>query len=100
MKTRFQAILSAVAFLSLTPIAVGAEDNPVVSSAASFIAWLIFISPAMVIFLFAVLYIRKSSAKNAHYMARAGEHMVSIERKTDRMIALLESIDRKLGEGD
>ena len=99
MKLRYRAILAAAAVLCLTPLVLGAED-PAANQSGSFVVWLIMMSPAFFILLWLVVYIRRSGAmKHGDYMARAGEHMESIERKTDRMIELLESIDHKLSGG-
>lgn len=38
-------------------------------------------------------------AKADGHMDRSVEHMASLERKADRVIELLESIDRRLSEG-
>ena len=81
------------------PILLGAGD-PEANPWGSLVIWLILMSPVFLFLLWMIFYTRRSGAlKHGDYMTRAYEHMESIERKTDRMIALLESIDRKLSEG-
>jgi hypothetical protein len=104
MKQRHIAFGSSFVIFALVSAAFGAEEQA--PPAPSIAAWFVLLSPVVLIIVFLVVLARKSGAmKQGGYMAKANahmdlsvEHMASIERKTDRMIELLESIDRKLGE--
>ena len=84
-----------------------AAGDQAAGQASSGLVWLIILSPLLLLFVFLAIFTRKSGAmKQGDYLAKSGEfmdrsveHMASIERKTDRMIELLESIDRRLSEG-
>lgn len=84
---------------------MGAEENGG-DEPVSWLALLIVFLPVILLVLWMVLFTRKSGAlKQGSFMAKAGEqmerereHSERMERKTDRMIELLESIDHKLNE--
>jgi hypothetical protein len=107
MALRGRAVLSGLFILVFSSAALGAEGEAAQQS-ASFAAWLLVFSPLILFIVFMIVLARRSGVhKQGGYMEKASEHMdlnlqymARMEQKTDRMIALLESIDRKLGEGE
>lgn len=51
--------------------------------------------PLLIFLTIFYLFLRKSQNKNKGYMDRAMEHMDALEKKTDRVIELLEEIKKK-----
>jgi LPXTG-motif cell wall-anchored protein len=51
--------------------------------------------PLLVFLAILYFFLRKFQNKNRGYMDRAMEHMDALEKKTDRMIELLEEIKKK-----
>jgi hypothetical protein len=104
MKQQYVALCSSLAIFAQCSATFGAEDQA--ANASSGAAWLIIMTPFVLLVVFFVVLARKSGAmKQGGYMAKAATHMdqseahmANMERKTDRMIELLESINRRLGE--
>ncbi len=51
--------------------------------------------PLLIFLIVLYLFLRKFQNKNKGYMNRAMEHMDALEKKTDRVIELLEEIRKK-----
>lgn len=51
--------------------------------------------PLLIFLAVLYLFLRKYQNKNKGYMGRAMEHMDALEKKTDRVIELLEEIKKK-----
>jgi hypothetical protein len=105
MRLPCRGLATIFAVLILASSAFGAE-NTGVDGVARVLSWLFVFSPVLLVILWLVIFTRRSGAlKQGGYLAKASDHidlcnahMARIEQKTDRMIALLESIDRKLSE--
>jgi hypothetical protein len=69
-------------------LASATEESTLVGSLLAFL-------PLLVFFAFLYLFVRKYNIKNKGYMERAMKHMNEIEKKTDRMIELLEKLQKK-----
>jgi hypothetical protein len=105
---RFRALIvpAAVAALAAGPAALGADDPSGEKSGSGLASLILLLPPLILLVLIGFVVIRSGSLKQGNYMAKAGasidkslENMARMEKKTDRMIELLESIDRKLGQG-
>jgi len=70
-------------------ILAAAEERP--SLAESLLGFL----PLLVFLAILYFFLRRFQNKNKGYMDRAMEHMDALEKKTDRMIELLEEIKKK-----
>ena len=103
MRLRSIALVAAPTVLAVTPAALGAGDDPGGKGAAS-LAWFVLMASFVIVLCLIVVVIRKSGTQGRYmtkadgHMDRNAAHMASIEQKSDRMIELLESINRKLGE--
>lgn len=69
-------------------LAAATEETTLLGSLLAFL-------PLLLFFAFLYLLLRKFNNKNKGYMERAMRHMDELEKKTDRMIELLEKIEKK-----
>lgn len=87
--------------VALAASASAAEDAPQPASPA--LVWVTLLIPclALVMLFFVLIRNRRTPVyldRANQHLDRNAEHMARMEAKADRMIALLESIDRRLGE--
>lgn len=99
-------VFAALALLAGASTALAAEDQAG-DKGLSILTWLILLSPVLLGVCFVMLARKSGALKQGGYMEKANEHidianehMKTLEIKTDRMIQLLDSIDRKLSGGD
>jgi hypothetical protein len=100
------ALFSILIVLGLDAAALGAEGRAA-EGGSSRLVLLILLAPTVLVLLVWALLARKSGVmKQGGYMVKADkqmdrsvEHMASMEQKADRMIELLDSINRRLRDG-
>ena len=98
MTFRAMVGLLALTVFAAGSVALGAED-PGGEKPGSWLALILLLAP-LAVMVWIVLFLRRSAAKQRVVMDTSLAHITRMEQKTDRMIELLESIDRKLGQGN
>ncbi len=98
MKFRAMIGLLALTVFAAGSAALGAED-PGGEKPASWLALILLLAP-LAVMVWIMMFLRRSAAKQRVIMDTSLAHITRMEQKTDRMIEILESIDRKLGQGN
>lgn len=104
-RARLLALGSALTLLATATAALGAETSTT-RQAPPGLLWFIILGPLVLVFSLVAVFVWRSYVRrhrldlaNAHlHRDVQTAHMANLERQGQRMIELLESIDRKLGD--